>query len=532
MGTYRAPQQLVDTSYQEANKQIAFNINKYDQLYAQRKEEQKIRMEKNAELQEKAELAKVQGFDKWNKELSQQRPEYGYGSANNKKIEEWGDEYYELSGKTDKESLKRMAELRGYPKLMAEWYGAARANDEAYTKGLEYGKDEAYGIDYTNSNHDNLLYSAAFHNQTGELTVDEAENGELMIRLGDLTQNAQTFVDGSMKGNSYLRYNGDVMSTLGGTIEGIQKEIKYLEKGTILEDKRGSTQTTDVDWTAANNEYKESLRNFNYDKTLGNQKYMSSIFPQLINKVQTAADADPKSQAAQLLYGKDGVPGGEGVNADANMEVGPWVGSDVEQFGKNAEFQRALATEGFYEIGTSDQYMKPDKPIRTKTTLVNMKPGGNNSNRNGGSYTKGELRNINDKGNQKLYNDNLKFSQGLVKLVNKTVTNKGGVGTTVQEMPVEKAAAITKLANKINKINATRVDTQNPVPKGTYKLNEEKNQLYFYPTAADADPYQVDVNWQDPASINRFISVQSKAMDDYVYDYYSDQGGGASQFND
>ena len=323
MGTYRAPQQLVDTSYQEANKQIAFNINKYDQLYAQRKEEQKERMEKNAELQEKAELAKVQGFDVWNKELKEQRPEYGYGSANNKKIEEWGDEYYELSGKTDKESLKRMAELRGYPKLMAEWYGAARANDEAYTKGLEYGKDEAYGIDYTNSNHDNLLYSAAFHNQTGELTVDEAENGELMIRLGDLTQNAQTFVDGSMKGNSYLRYNGDVMSTLGGTIEGIQKEIKYLEKGHTLVDKRTGKQTTDVDWTAANKEYKESLRNFNYDKTLGNQKYMSSIFPQLINKVQTAADADKTSEAAKLLYGEDGVPGGEGVNADANMEGGP-----------------------------------------------------------------------------------------------------------------------------------------------------------------------------------------------------------------
>ena len=120
-----------------------------------------------------------------------------------------------------------------------------------------------------------------------------------------------------------------------------------------------------------------------------------------------------------------------------------------------------------------------------------------------------------------LYNDNLKFAKGLVNLVNKPVSNKGGVGSTIKEMPVEKAAAITRLADKLNKINANRVDTQNPVPKGTYKLNKEKNLLYFYPTAADSDPYPANIDWQDPASINRLISVNSKAMDDYVYDYYS-----------
>ncbi len=411
MGTYRAPGQVIDKSYQELNKQVAFNINKYDQLFAQRKQLQREQMEKNAKLKEKQDLARVEGSAKWHKELRDNQGPGGYGEANNKKIAEWTDEYYDLIGKTDTESLKRINQLMGYPKILADWYGAAKANDIAYTEGLGFGKDEANGIDYVNSDHDNLLYSDAFHENPSQLEIHETENGDIMIGLGDLRQNAQTFINGSLEGQSYLNYNGDYMTALAPQIEGIQANMKYLESGEEIIDARGVVHTTDRDFTQANVEYKEKLRNYNYDKTLGDQKYMASIFPQLVNKVQTAADADKTSEAAKLLYGADGEPGGEGVNADANMEVGPWVGSDVEQFGKNAEFQRAIATEGFYVIGTSDQFMKPDQPIRTKTKYVDPSSGGGGGGGGdgSGSYTKTQLSKINNGQNMQAYKDNLKF---------------------------------------------------------------------------------------------------------------------------
>ena len=65
MGTYRAPGQIIDKSYQVANQQLAAGINKYDKLFAIKKEEQKIQMEKNAKLEEKQELDRVNGYDKF-----------------------------------------------------------------------------------------------------------------------------------------------------------------------------------------------------------------------------------------------------------------------------------------------------------------------------------------------------------------------------------------------------------------------------------------------------------------------------------
>ncbi len=533
MGTYRAPGQVIDTSYQELNKQVAFNINKYDQLFAQRKQLQREQMEKNAKLKEKQDLARVEGSAKWHKELRDNQGPGGYGEANNKKIAEWTDEYYDLIGKTDTESLKRINQLMGYPKILADWYGAAKANDIAYTEGLGFGKDEANGIDYVNSDHDNLLYSDAFHENPSQLEIHETENGDIMIGLGDLRQNAQTFINGSLEGQSYLNYNGDYMTALAPQIEGIQANMKYLESGEEIIDARGVVHTTDRDFTQANVEYKEKLRNYNYDKTLGDQKYMASIFPQLVNKVQTAADADKTSEAAKLLYGADGEPGGEGVNADANMEVGPWVGSDVEQFGKNAEFQRAIATEGFYVIGTSDQFMKPDQPIRTKTKYVNQQSSSSSSS---SPYTKKEMRDINNQANVDLYNNNLKLAERIYKNLLPTIGEAGSGRSGHKTMDKSKRnEAINILANELNTINRANIDINDPKSKGTWKLGDGGGLVFEYHDGSGEkvkeDFELTDDDLSSAAAINKLLTVTGGGMSETVYDYYtqnSNQGSGGS----
>ena len=516
MGTYRAPGQVIDTSYQELNKQVAFNINKYDQLFAQRKQLQREQMEKNAKLKEKQDLARVAGSTKWHKELRDNKGPGGYGEANNKKISEWTDEYYNLIGKTDTESLKRINQLMGYPKILADWYGAAKANDIAYTEGLGFGKDEANGIDYVNSDHDNLLYSDAFHENPSQLEIHETENGDIMIGLGDLRQNAQTFINGSLEGQSYLNYNGDYMTALAPQIEGIQANMKYLESGEEIIDARGVVHTTDRDFTQANVEYKEKLRNYNYDKTLGDQKYMASIFPQLVNKVQIAADADKTSEAAKLLYGADGEPGGEGVNADANMEVGPWVGSDVEQFGKNAEFQRAIATEGFYVIGTSDQFMKPDQPIRTKTKYVDPSSGGGGGGGGGGDDAP---KGANDEA-QKLYIDNLQFS---TKIADDYSNNY-------------ETEPLSKLVEKLNQINKRNAPISNATQKGSWSVEKGTGSggqdIIIFTTAKDANGNvkiteygqnqkgETSLDFTNADDINYLLSVQSKDLSKDLYRHY------------
>ena len=517
MGTYRAPGQVIDKSYQELNKQVAFNINKYDQLFAQRKQLQREQMEKNAKLREKQDLARVEGSAKWHKELRDNKGPGGYGEANNKKISEWTDEYYDLIGKTDTDSLKRINQLMGYPKILADWYGAAKANDIAYTKGLGFGKDEANGIDYINSDHDNLLYSEAFHENQGQLEIHESEYGDIMIGLGGLRQNAQTFINGSLEGQSYLNYNGDYMTALAPQIEGIQTGMKYVEAGEEIIDERGVVHTTDRDYTQANVEYKEKLREYNYDKTLGDQKYMASIFPQLVNKVQIAADADKTSEAAKLLYGADGEPGGEGVNADANMEVGPWVGSDVEQFGKNAEFQRAVAKEGFYEIGTSDQFMKPDQPIRTKTKYVDPSSGGGGGGNNKSSYTTSQLSEINNKEFQTAYKDNLKFAQ--------SIANAMSAKDTQYHTP-----ALISLSKKLNKVIAQNTDKSDP-GENPGKWGVWNGQLAFEYQGGDRDGekkiYNEDIF--NPTKVDEISELLSDALGitDITYDYYKNKLSGS-----
>jgi hypothetical protein len=537
MGTYRAPSQIINNKYQVANQQLAENINKYDKLFAIKKEEQKVQMEKNAKLQEKQDLNRVTGYDKFNAELRRVRPEGGFVDNITPFADNLADEFASLYGKTDPASLKRMKQIMSIPTQIAEGQGAMRAMDTQYSASLEKEAGSPGSIDKYQTNNDNWEYVSNFHDNTGKIMPYEV-NGQISWGLDDRMLDNSVFVNGAKEGQDFLKYNGDIATVMGGTIEGIQASLKYQDKGKKIIDKTNpSLHTAGVSYKEVNDEYRKQLKNFNYDKTLNNQKYMSSIFPQLVNKVQEAA-TNKDSEAAQLLYGKDGVPGGKGEDADredllgliedANANVGPWVGSDKNFAISN--LQKEIAKQGFYEYGTSDQYMKPDF-VETGETKLTPKPiggGGGGGGDSSVSYTKTQLSKINNAQNEKAYKDNLKFSNEIADMVKESTSGgKLSLGNRI--------GAIEKLAKQLNKINKLQAKTQDPEQKGTYMYDEEVDGLVFKVIGGDNDGNIVNysaLSLTDPNEMNKFLTVNSGMLDEFVYDNYANKQASSGSEDD
>lgn len=523
MGTYRAPGQIIDKSYQVANQQLAAGINKYDKLFAIKKEEQKVQMEKNAKLKEKQELDRVNGYDKFNTELRRVRPAGGYVDNITPFADKLADEYASLYGKTDPASLKRMKQIMSIPTQIAEGQGAMRAIDTKYGKSLEAEQGSPNSVNYIRSNNDNLEYVINYHNNTGKIIPSEID-GQMNWGLEGRTLDNSALVNGSLEGHDFLKYHGDIADVMGGTIEGIQTAMKYQDQGKKIIDKTNPRlHKTGVSYEAANEEYKKQLSNFNYDKTL-NGPGMPKIWDGLIREVEEEYARDVESgnmltsKAGLLLYGADRKPGGEGIDADATAELGPWVGGD-DKFSM-ASRQKEIARQGFYAYGTSDQYIKPNFVETSETKLtpkvenVVTKP----------VYNAAEQSKI--IAGEKIYLENLKLSQEIADLYNTTDSSTQTISTTRNK-------GLTKLATKLNKINAQRADTKNPTPEGKFAVNNGK--LVFVPNDEDAVISSPPINFKDASEINRYLSVNSKQLDDFVFDFYSNQGsggsGGASQFN-
>ena len=507
MGTYRAPSQIINKKYQVANQQLAANINKYDKLFAIKKEEQKVQMEKNAKLQEKQDLNRVTGYDKFNAELRRVRLEGGFTDNITPFADNLADEFASLYGKTDPASLKRMKQIMSIPTQIAEGQGAMRAMDTQYSASLEKEAGSPGSIDKYQTNNDNWEYVSNFHENTGEIIPYEVD-GRMTWGLGDRRLDNSVFVNGAKEGQDFLKYNGDIATVMGGTIEGIQASLKYQDKGKKIIDKTNpSLHTAGVSYKEVNDEYRKQLKNFNYDKTLSNQKYMSSIFPQLVNKVQDAA-SDKDSEAAKLLYGADGVPGGKGEDADredllgliedANANVGPWVGSD-DGF-EIAGLQKEIAKQGFYEYGTSDQYMKPDFVETGETKLIpkSSSPSATTFD----AYSPSEKRDIADERNDKLFQQNNLLAHKIA---------EGGRG------PVNAAKLLATELNRLNQANPLAKNRRD----GKFLVGKDGKVKFQDNTYEEMHP--VDVTITDPSSINNILSIYGSKMNTKTYDYFADK---------
>lgn len=521
MGTYRAPGQVIDRSYEEANKQIAGSINKYDKLFAIKKEEQRLQMEKNEKLQEKIELNRVNGYDKFNAEVRRVTPEGGFVDNMTPFVENLADEYASLYGKTDPASLKRMNQIMSIPQQAADGQGAMAAIDQKYSKSLGLDKDAPNSINSRLTNHENWSYVDSYHDNDGQIIPNEV-GGRLQWKLGESNLNNSVFVNGALEGQDFLKYNGDALSITDPIVEGIMTDLKYENAGQKIIDKTNpKLHTVKTSFKQANDKFREQISNPKlYEPVLKNQRTMEGIYgSKLLGEVVAIAEAEGKdSEAAKLLYGNDGLPGGgddpEGI-WDANKKGGPWVGSDGKF--KVSDTQRKIATMGLIAIASSDHYLKPDEVENQETHLRPTYDGGGDEDKSD-KPPKG-ASDI----NQKLYKDNFAFSTDITKLY-KSAGGKQNRGAARQE-----------LVDKLNQINKRNISTANPTQAGKWTVSGD---IITFTPKKDKDGYQADsttygptdIDLNDPNDINHMLTVQGEDMDKDLFNYY--QSGSGSDYGD
>ena len=509
MGTYRAPGQIVDKSLQELNKQVAWNINKYDTLFAQRKEEQKLQIEKNEKLQAEQDLLRANSYKEWQNELRRTRIPGGYQDNVTAWLQKLGDEYYSLSGKTDQASLKRIGELMSIPQQLAEGQGAMQAISAKYGNSLEYEQGTANSLNKNTTNSDNYAFVASYYNKEQKILPGERD-GQVSWHLGEKVLNNNAFVTGALEGNQFLRYNGDMDSIVAPTAVAAKTEINYDKGGVQVAIKNRPNQSAYIDNTAINDKYKSKMWNFDYKDTINNTRTMEGIFSQTVDWVAKAAERDgPKSDAAILLYGPDGLPDTvddpKGI-FDANMQVGPWVGSN-SNFGEIAKIQKEIAHYGLYEYSTSDKFMQDDRVDVSRTyTYPQQKPGG---------YTPSADERIIIKAKQSAVNEELYENNSL--LANEIASRYNKVG----DHSISKRTANEMLAKQLNIINTEHNTTIKGGKKGKYQVGTEGGVSKIYLNYAGEDELQeVFVDLEDASAISQLLTIDGGGMNQEVYEYF------------
>ena len=239
MGTYRAPGQVIDTSLNKINEVVGKNISTFHTLFAEKKKEQAIQMEKNEAIKKQNDLNRVNQYANWNKNLRRVTPAGGFSSDDQAQLEVWAEEFYTLSGKTDAYSLRRMGELMSLPQQIANGAGAMGVINK-YTAAAAISGVGANSIDYTNSNNGNLKYMEAYNNVDTRHNIKRYEvNGHLYWSLegqDDIDNNA--FVEGAIEGNNFFLTNGSIAKSQDAMIKGIKENQDY----------KGEKKTDNTKW--------------------------------------------------------------------------------------------------------------------------------------------------------------------------------------------------------------------------------------------------------------------------------------------
>ena len=512
MGTYRAPAPAVDTTFNQLNKIVGESINKFDLLFAEKKKEQKIQMEKNAKIKEKNDLDRANSYANWNKELRRVTPATGFSDENTQQLERWSEEYYSLSGKTDLYSLRRMAQLMSLPGQIANGTGAMTAINKRYTAGKNITGTGAKTIDYNNSDAVNLDFMAAYNdvNTRGNIHTREV-GGKIYYELGDQTLDNSAFVEGALEGGNFILYNGSMATAMDPIIKAKQEEIDYKGQS-ITDDRSGKTKTIGTSYTEDNERYDNAMHGQNYEDIMKDDPYMKSIFTEQIDLLTKEAQKDPKGEAARLLYGDD-LKKGEGgddytdlLQANNINGVGPWVGSNPD-FGDIALRQQEIAKEGFYLYSQKEEFKKPDY-VETGIVYKNQTPA--KVNPPASDYTPAVDRKINSQRNRDLYQDNQSTSNRIAMAAKSKKPGRG----------VGKASEL--LVKELNLINQSPVFKDN-IREGTYAISDgsgkiEKGKVVFLPKEHPDEPELVNVDLTNPNDVNEILTIEGSGMTPEVYD--------------
>ena len=498
MGTYRQPGLNTNVNFATINQTVAEGQKMFQANFEAMRKEYAMNAARNQKAKDKQDLARANGMNRWNKALKQATPKGGFSQTQDEFLREKQTEYYDLLGKNDEYSLSRLGQLLALPDEMSSGQGAFQQIGKQWETSTNLGEGVG-GVDYYNSDAGHVDYLQDYQlNNSGNITPREIDGNMYWVLTDPETGEEQTLnnhelVKGSLEGNSFFNTTGDISATMKPFMEEQINGLPGDYKGKKISDKTGKTQTTYLDYADDNKTLADNLAKSDFSKTMSNQKYMTSVFPQLINRVQKAAegtgpDAD---EAKRLLYGDDMKPGGTGADADydmltnekahaidANLSVGSWVGSEPG-FGEIADKQKAIAKFGMvnWAMDSENGLVKPDR-VQTGITYTAGNTG-NTGNTGMTAAQKNFYSRVQKPENIERYNA---VARNAAQVVNRFEFVDDGIDDGLDVMKSRDNVGIDLLVKQLNRAAKDKAlnSPNNPKVGGEYAKDEEGNILFKY----------------------------------------------------
>jgi hypothetical protein len=548
MGTYRQPGLNTNVNFATINQVVAEGQKAFQANFEQMRKEYAANAARNQKAKDKQDLARANGMAKWNKALKTATPKGGFTQTQDEFLREKQSEYFNLLGKNDEYSLSRLGQLLALPDEMSSGQGAFQAIGKQYEASTNLG-DGTGGVDWYNSDAMHIDYLQDYQlNGAGNITPREIDGNMYWVLTDPETGEEQTLnnhelVKGSLEGNSFFATTGDISATMKPFMEEQIAGLPGDYKGKTITDKRGNTQTSYKDYKDDNDALRANLAKSDFSKTMSNQKYMTSVFPQLINRVQKAADAGDE-EAMRLLYGDDMKPGGTGDDADydmltnekahaidANLSVGSWVGSEPG-FGEIADKQKAIAKFGMvnWAMDSENGLVKPDR-VQTGITYTS----GNSGNSGMTAAQKNFYSRVQKPENIKRYND---IARNADQVVNRFEFKDDGDGDGIDVMVRRSEIGVDLLVSQLNQAAKDKAlnSPNNPSVAGAYDKDANGNIVFKYnpsPSTGKArKPLKGIIDFDVPkdqllddvkALLGKVRGIKPEDMDYYNKQYGSDR---------
>jgi len=495
MGTYRQPGLNTNVNFATINQVVAEGQKAFQANFEQMRKEYAANAARNQKAKDKQDLARANGMAKWNKALKQATPKGGFTQTQDEFLREKQSEYFNLLGKNDEYSLSRLGQLLALPDEMSSGQGAFQAIGKQYEASTNLG-DGVGGVDWYNSDASHIDYLQDYQlNGAGNITPREIDGNMYWVLTDPETGEEQTLnnhelVKGSLEGNSFFATTGDISATMKPFMEEQIAGLPGDYKGKNITDRRGKTQTSYKDYTDDNAALRDNLAKSDFSKTMSNQKYMTSVFPQLINRVQKAAEGTgPEAEEAKrLLYGDDMKPGGTGADADydmltnekahaidANLSVGSWVGSEPG-FGEIADKQKAIAKFGMinWAMDSENGLVKPDR-VQTGITYTSGDSGSSGLT----SSQKNFYGRVQKPENIERYNN---VARTASQIVNRFEFKDDGDGDGIDVMVGRSDIGVDLLVSQLNEAAKDKAlnSPNNPSVGGEYVKDSQGNIVFKY----------------------------------------------------
>lgn len=482
MGTYRQPGLNTNVKFATINQTVAEGQKAFQLNFEHMQREYAANAARNQKAKDKQDLSRANGMAKWNKALKESTPAGGFGQTQDEFLREKQAEYYSLLGKTDEYSLTRIGQLLAMPNDMSSGQGAFSAIGKNWEVATNLGEGEG-GVDWYNSTAMNVDFLQDYQlNSSGNITPREVDGNMYWVLTDPQTGEEQVInnhelVKGSLEGNSFFLTKGGIGSTMDPFMKDQIAGLPGDYKGKLVQDKRNPTQTSKRDYSEDNATLAANLEKSDFSSIMSNQKYMTSVFPELIGRVQKAAAAGDED-AQRLLYGDDLKEGGTGKDADydmltnekahaidANLSVGSWVGSEAG-FGEIAEKQKAIAKFGMinYAMDSENGLVKPDI-VDIGVTYTKPKASGYSAT----ADQKNFRAKVTKPENIKKYGD---YQAVASQIVNRFEWTDDGIDNNMDVLEGRKEVGKKLLVSQLNKAAkeaALQKNVSSPTIGGTYK---------------------------------------------------------------